>query len=294
MATQLLVATALLGLAVALPVAKPEAMDLHLRAGETDSPPVSGHFTVVGKDFKTGETWTKDGTTWSDDHRWGEGVRVTILQADIDPDNAGEHVQGELLQDGILWPDWRWNMIRTYADPNHDGAERKVLFQNGTVLITGKDSAEGDEWSLGGTFKDEALLVDFSPKGGPKDLKGSISADGITWPDGNTWAMIRTYADPNHDGAERKLFVQKGKKIITGKDSDDGPIWTLEVSKHSVNSPRLEELLVDFSPKGGPKDLQGVITEDGITWPDGNKWGLVQIYADPGDNNAERKVIFKQ
>lgn len=33
-------------------------------------------------------------------------------------------------------------------------------------------------------------------------------------------------------------------------------------------------IFVDFSPKGGPKDLLGVYNEDlnGIKWPDGNLW----------------------
>ena len=33
-------------------------------------------------------------------------------------------------------------------------------------------------------------------------------------------------------------------------------------------------IFVDFSPKGGPKDLLGVYTEElnGIKWPDGNLW----------------------
>lgn len=32
------------------------------------------------------------------------------------------------------------------------------------------------------------------------------------------------------------------------------------------------QVLIDFSPKGGPKDLVGKWDVDGITFPDGNKW----------------------
>ena len=33
----------------------------------------------------------------------------------------------------------------------------------------------------------DELIVDFSPKGGPKDLKANVIAGGISFPDGNTW-----------------------------------------------------------------------------------------------------------
>jgi len=32
------------------------------------------------------------------------------------------------------------------------------------------------------------------------------------------------------------------------------------------------QVLIDFSSKGGPKDLLGKWDGDGITFPDGNKW----------------------
>eukprot|EP00960_Hanusia_phi_P055557 763001-Hanusia_phi.AAC.8 len=33
-----------------------------------------------------------------------------------------------------------------------------------------------------------------------------------------------------------------------------------------------KNIFVDFSPKGGPKDLLGKWENDGIRWPDSNKW----------------------
>merc|ERR1719248_469560 len=64
-----------------------------------------------------------------------------------------------------------------YSDPNHPGG----------ACEAGKPVKE---WSLSAVVaKDgQSLTVDFSPKGGPKDLTGKWNGkDGISWPDGNTW-----------------------------------------------------------------------------------------------------------
>ena len=37
-----------------------------------------------------------------------------------------------------------------------------------------------------------------------------------------------------------------------------------------------KEMKVDFSPKGGPPDLIAKWTGDGIIFPDGNKWPLIE------------------
>jgi hypothetical protein len=45
----------------------------------------------------------------------------------------------------------------------------------------------GKQWQLTGTVDGNNIFVDFSPKGGPKDLKGEWDVNGIKWPDGNKW-----------------------------------------------------------------------------------------------------------
>ena len=57
------------------------------------------------------------------------------------------------------------------------------------------------EWSLSAVVaKDgQSLTVDFSPKGGPKDLTGKWNGkDGISWPDGNTWAKQQVSASVDY------------------------------------------------------------------------------------------------
>ena len=71
-----------------------------------------------------------------------------------------------------------------------DASAGKVAGVDGTPAC-GPD-ATLTEWELGATFAegkggDVTLLVDFSPKGGPKDLEGKYAKGRISWPDGNSW-----------------------------------------------------------------------------------------------------------
>merc|ERR1719401_960644 len=39
-----------------------------------------------------------------------------------------------------------------------------------------------------------SLVADFSSKGGPKDLKGTLEESGIRWQDGNLWELVSAKA----------------------------------------------------------------------------------------------------
>lgn len=78
-----------------------------------------------------------------------------------------------------------------------------------------------------------------------------------------------TYSDPAHSGAQRKIVQQGGAVIITGAD-EDGVAWKV---KGKVTG---STLLIDFTPKGGPADVEAKFaTGVGITFPDGNVWKKV-------------------
>ena len=83
-----------------------------------------------------------------------------------------------------------------YDDPFHPDCDRyvKVLDDPTSVEVTGNDATDGSKpWGpFNATIDGTKLIVDFSPKGGPKDLTGEYSAPadakaGITWADGNRW-----------------------------------------------------------------------------------------------------------
>merc|ERR1719237_647553 len=87
-----------------------------------------------------------------------------------------------------------------FDDPMHPGCKREisVIFDD-LVQIDGRDGDPGPgcdfksrqvTWRLKAKLasKDGPLLVDFSPKGGPSDVKGEWKDGGIVFPDGNKWS----------------------------------------------------------------------------------------------------------
>lgn len=67
-----------------------------------------------------------------------------------------------------------------YSDPNHPFCKREIfVVDRETVKVRGTDGnpgcppdGSGTPWELMGRIHGNSILVDFTPKGGPKDLKG--------------------------------------------------------------------------------------------------------------------------
>lgn len=83
----------------------------------------------------------------------------------------------------------------SYADPFHPNCQRIISMEGSSAKLKGTDGTpgcpadgSGRAWSLDGTVKGDEIFVDFTPKGGPKDLKGVWDGSGIKWPDGNKWS----------------------------------------------------------------------------------------------------------
>jgi hypothetical protein len=87
-----------------------------------------------------------------------------------------------------------------YADPNHPNCLRQVEVIGTKASVSGTDGnpgcpadGSGNKWKLVGSVKEDKIFVDFSPKGGPKDLEGKwegAPVPGIRWPDGNLWSAM--------------------------------------------------------------------------------------------------------
>lgn len=76
-------------------------------------------------------------------------------------------------------------------DPNHPNCLRDITVQGSSATLKGTDGTpgcpvdgSGNAWVLTGKVSGKQILVDFSPKGGPKNLKGIFDGTGINWPDG--------------------------------------------------------------------------------------------------------------
>merc|ERR1712146_525972 len=91
----------------------------------------------------------------------------------------------------------------TYSDPNHPNCTRTISARTADkAVVTGTDGANGGacdgttdvQWGpLDAKVNGETIVIDFSPKGGPKDLTGTLSEDSkrINWADGNFWPHLR-------------------------------------------------------------------------------------------------------
>lgn len=192
-----------------------------------------------------------------------------------------------------------------YVDPNHFkpgtfAGTRMVSSPDGqAITLVGSDDG-ASFWTLFGKFTGadrSDLTIDFSPKGGPQDLKGRYEDGKITFEGGNSWNKAfepdsapctdkekpggsefgGLYTDPNHFkqgsfAGTRMVSDLKGtapSDDITLVGSDDGLLfWTLSGKFTSKKDGSLE---IDFSPKGGPK-LAATYVNGHIKYEDGNSW----------------------
>lgn len=65
----------------------------------------------------------------------------------------------------------------------------------------------------------------------------------------------------------RMIDVSGDKLIIKGKDGPSKPAWRVE-GKFLDNN----HIIIDFSKKGGPKDIKATVEKAGIRFSDGNLW----------------------
>lgn len=88
------------------------------------------------------------------------------------------------------------------------------------------------------------------------------------------------YSDPKHPNCKREIvLVDRTTVKITGTDGTpgcpadgSGRPWEL---LGKING---DSILVDFTPKGGPANLEGIYDDEtspeSIKWPDGNRWTM--------------------
>ena len=162
-----------------------------------------------------------------------------------------------------------------FTDPNHPQGWRAVREEKGVAILQLQDEPGAEIFTIKGDIKNAGsgttLMLDLSPKGGPKDVPAVVSEGKIAFPDGNSWKRLDgvdgVYADPNHPEGYR--IVRKTAKdaiSVTLQDAPDAPVVTV------IGSVSGDKIKLDLSPKGGPKDLVASIGSNKITFPDGNSW----------------------
>jgi len=101
-----------------------------------------------------------------------------------------------------------------FFDPNHPCCTRSVaVTQAGAVTVESRDSPEAAPWRLAGDAamspdgRSTLLVIDFSPKGGPKDLTATMNdASGdLSFPDGNVWTRLPSAGQPASGAASTSV-----------------------------------------------------------------------------------------
>ena len=78
-----------------------------------------------------------------------------------------------------------------YMDPEHKMTRKVNYLKDRKIKITGKDSLKGKKWTIKGELdKNNKATLDFSSKGGPKDIKATFRKNDIKFADGNTWKRV--------------------------------------------------------------------------------------------------------
>merc|ERR1719433_177465 len=97
-----------------------------------------------------------------------------------------------------------------------------MISDGNNAIVTGRDNNSGggckatiseESWRLVASTNGNEILIDFSPKGGPRDLVGKWDGGGIVFPDGNRWRKMaegEDYSPPARIKKRRKGDSQRG------------------------------------------------------------------------------------
>eukprot|EP00440_Ansanella_granifera_P010444 gb/GFBE01011328.1/.p1 GENE.gb/GFBE01011328.1/~~gb/GFBE01011328.1/.p1 ORF type:complete len:174 (+),score=41.35 gb/GFBE01011328.1/:1-522(+) len=122
-----------------------------------------------------------------------------------------------------------------------------------------------------------ALLAGAAPV-----VAGADSA----WAKPASWSG--SYNDPNHPGCERRITKDGDQFVISGTDNAEGKAACEPGDKlikwETASIPDGDTMVIDFSSKGGPANVEATLKKKSIAFPDGNEWakqiGGPRMYTD--------------
>mmetsp|Transcript_17967 Transcript_17967/g.41936 ORF Transcript_17967/g.41936 Transcript_17967/m.41936 type:complete len:189 (+) Transcript_17967:89-655(+) len=166
----------------------------------------------------------------------------------------------------------------------------------GGVLSRGLTFIAAPNTQVEGSSRRAALQAGLvaAAAAGPLAVQEEASASPVRW--------SGTYRDPMHPGCLRRITKDKDTFLIVGTSSKDG-------SKDCKSNPKTvqrweltgtvpfnpfgpEEMIIDFTPKGGPSAVTATLEKGGIRFPDGNKW--TRIVKNDGANGLTRESAKQQ
>lgn len=129
-----------------------------------------------------------------------------------------------------------------YSDPKHPEGTRRVTIKGNKAVIQGTDSKAGKPWEVEAVVNDTKITVDFTPKGGPKDILGRLVKGAIVWEDGNKWTQV----------AANATVVEVLKNTTHPLSAKFNETFKVEAQDHkqadAVLTPALKQYLLD-NPK---------------------------------------------
>lgn len=136
--------------------------------------------------------------------------------------------------------------LGNYTDPNHPDGSRTITLLDEMIgdkrmaQCKGNDDGVSPDYILPAWINaDMSIVIDFSPKGGPKDFNGSFTGNGITFEDGNTWPWVPTTRDVNLSNLMTEFgtqsvshyqFMELALNVANSVETEDQFIYFLEQS----------------------------------------------------------------
>lgn len=123
-------------------------------------------------------------------------VDLPELTIDFSPKGGPSDAVGTVLEegdiqfpDGNVWKKAQGGVEGVYSDSNHPGGYRVIRQRGEGFVVELKDDSDVIEIPAKSPSSKE-IEFDFSPKGGPSKLSGTVEKGTITFPDGNVWTRL--------------------------------------------------------------------------------------------------------
>ena len=176
-----------------------------------------------------------------------------------------------------------------WSDPNHPKGYRVLVAKGSSCMMElfdgpRKDGYIPETYNLPVKVKqdkksgDIKMTFDFSPKGGPEYIVGTVGKDGntIAFTDGNVWKKNSGLEGVYKDGKSKSYRVirkEKGSNLIVELRNGKNP--TLISAKSGASKKDGIFVNIDFPGKksSDPTDkVKGSFDNGIISFPDGNTW----------------------
>jgi len=124
-----------------------------------------------------------------------------FLTIDFSPKGGPKKIVGVVEKNGkISYPDGNvWtkmasagNIVGVYSDPMHPKGYRVIRKEGSAYIVVLNDSGRAgkDVTVPVKSSSTSNIIIDFSSKGGPGNLKGTVKEGLISFPDGNIWTKL--------------------------------------------------------------------------------------------------------